>query len=98
MALIGQNVSEDKKKRLTVAITVGAVLLLVILLLVMVYQIIAISFEKKKNRELREAIAEYNRMIDEGEDIYAARSERWWIELRARELGYSNIDDVPLGD
>lgn len=98
MALRSQNISDEKAKRLTVALTIGAVLLLAILLIVMIYQIIAISFEKKKNRELRDAIAEYNRMIDEGEDIYLARSERWWIELRARELGYSNIDDVPLGD
>lgn len=88
--------SEEKSKRVTVALTVGAVLLLVILLFVMIYQIIAISYGRKQNRELKEAIAEYNRMIAEGEDIYEARSQRWWIELRARELGYSGIDDVPL--
>lgn len=79
---------ETKTKKLIISATVGAVLLLVILLAVMVYQLISIKVLKDKESELDAAIAEYERLIEEGGDTLEARSARWWIELRARELGY----------
>lgn len=80
--------NEAKVKRLIIAGTVGAVLLLVILLSVMVYQIIAVKVKEKNINELEIQIAEYERLIELGEDTLEVRSKRWWIERRARELGY----------
>ena len=81
--------TEAKFKRMTVACTVGAVLLAVILLGVMIFQLISISVERGKIAELDAAIVEYKRLIATGEDELAARSEYTWIVNRARELGYS---------
>lgn len=46
--------------------------------------------------ELEAKIAEYNQLIENGEDVKEARSMLWWIEQRARELGYILKTDVPL--
>lgn len=89
--------TEEKSKRINVALTIGAVILLIILIFVMLYQIIAISNTNKKNQELNDAIAEYDRLIAEGEEIKEGRSNSSWIILRAYELGYYFEDDIPLG-
>ena len=87
---------ESKFKKLVVAGTVGAVLLAVILLFVMVYQMISIGLKKQQLDEYNAAIAEYDRLIQEGEDTLEARSTKAWIARRARELGYIYKDDVKL--
>ncbi len=70
------------------AATVTAVLLLVILLSIMVYQLVTIFTYKKAIAELEKEIAVYEQIIDETGDTIETRSKRWWIERRARELGY----------
>ncbi len=80
--------NENKAKRLIVASTVGAVLLAVILLVIMIYQLIAIGVKNKRIDYYNEQIAMYDKMIEEGQDVYEARSQRWWIIQEARELGY----------
>ncbi len=89
--------TEKKFKNLIVAGTVGAILLLVILLSIMLFQIISISVEKRNLAELEEQIAIYNQLIETGEDTVEARSSRWWIIERARELGYVFDGDKLLG-
>ena len=79
----------EKNKRVKVALTVGAVLLFVILICVMVYQLLAIGVQRARAEELNNAIADYNTKYSEATDTYEARSARWWIIQRARELGYS---------
>ena len=86
--------TEEKAKRLIVAGTVGAVVLVVVLLMVMVYQLISIGVKRNKINELEERIAEYNRLIESGEDTIKVRSEARWIEREARELGYIFKDDI----
>lgn len=88
--------TEAKAKKLIVASTVGAILLIVILIAVMVYQLIAIGVENRKKAEYESAIAEYNRLIEEGEDILVLRSKKAWISRRARELGYIGLDEKVL--
>lgn len=88
--------TENDFKKLVVSITVGAVLLLVILLSVMVYQLVSIGKLKSEEAELKAKIQEYQVMIDDTEDTIEARSMRWWIERRAREIGYVYEGDVPL--
>lgn len=88
--------TEEKTRRLIIASTVGAVLLLFVLLSVMIYGLVAIRLENKEKLELENKIAEYNRLIEEGEDTLEVRSMRAWIEMRARELGYVFDSDVPL--
>lgn len=84
---------EAKLKRLVGAATVTAVLLVVILLAVMIYQLLSINTEKRKIKELEAAIAEYEALEEELKDTIAARSQKWWIVQRARELGYKFKDD-----
>jgi hypothetical protein len=88
--------TEAKLKRLIVAITVGAVLLVVILSIVMATGIIEICAEKNDIAELEREIARYEQMLAEGHDTYELRSTRWWIERRARELGYTFDGSVGL--
>ncbi len=80
--------TETKFRRLVMAATVTAVLLLVILLSIMVYQLVTIFTYKKAIAELEKEIAVYEQIIDETGDTIETRSKRWWIERRARELGY----------
>ncbi len=90
--------TEEKLKRLIVAITVGAVLLVVILCSVMLFGIIKITKEKKEIRELEEQIAIYTELNDELKDTFEARSTKFWIMRRAWELGYTLDDSINLGD
>ena len=66
----------------------------VILLMVMVYQLISIGVEQKRINELETKIAEYQQLIEEGEETVRVRNLAWWIEREARELGYVFNDDI----
>ncbi len=80
--------NEEKTKRVIVATTVGAVLLLVVLLAVMVFQLISISVQRKREKRLDEQIAIYKELKETNENALEERSAYWWIVQRARELGY----------
>ena len=88
--------NESKLKKVIVAVTVGAVALMFFLVSFLVYQLVFINTEKRKGEELTEKIAEYNALIEQGGDTLETRSMRWWIERRAREIGYIYEDDLPL--
>lgn len=90
--------TEQKSKRVIVSITAGAVVLLVILLCVLVYQLISIKNEKNNNKELESQIAMYEELTEAEKDTLLARKQRWWIERRARELGYKYDGDIDLTD
>lgn len=62
----------------------------------MIYQICAIGIQKKKIAELDDAISKYEAQINDTEDVIETRSLRWWIERRARELGYFYPDTDTL--
>ena len=62
----------------------------------MVYQLIAIKVEQNNIAELERRIAEYNVMIENGEDVLEARKELDWIVRRAYELGYQLDGDINL--
>lgn len=79
--------TEEKTKKLIVAGTVGAVLLVVVLISVMVYQLIAIAVYNKRIDNYNAKIAQYNQLIEQGEETKETYSLRWWIEREARELG-----------
>ena len=79
---------QSKFRKIVIASTVTAVILLVTLLSVMVYQLVSIFTYKNAIAELEREIAAYEQMIDETGDTIETRSKRWWIEWRARELGY----------
>mgnify|MGYP000070976124 CR=1 FL=1 len=89
--------NENKFKRLVAAATATGVILLVVLISVMIFQLIAINMENAKKKELDAAIAHYEQLIEKGGDLIEIRQTRWWIEQRARELGYRYEDDVDLG-
>ncbi len=88
--------NENKFKRLVAAATATGVILLVLLISVLIFQLISISIENAKWKELNAAIAKYEQLIEEGGDLIEIRQTRWWIEQRARELGYRYEDDVEL--
>ena len=79
--------TESKAKKMIVASTVGAVLLLVILLSIMVYQMISIQTERHRIAQYYKQIAEYERLIKNGEETIEVRQMREWIEREARKLG-----------
>lgn len=81
--------NEDKFKRRVIAFTVGAVLLVIILVSVLFYQLISISVERKKLRQLDAKIIEYNQLKEDADKELEAYDSYWWIVQRARELGYS---------
>ncbi|MBE5756668.1 MAG: hypothetical protein E7342_02595 [Clostridiales bacterium] len=87
---------EAKKKRLIVSGTITAVLLIVILLSIMVYGLVSIGVENKRHSELIEREAELKELNKEFENTIEERSKRWWIEQRARELGYFYNNDQKL--
>ncbi len=80
--------NEESFKRKVIALTVGAVLLVFILVSVLFYQLISISSERKKQRELDAKIIEYNQMKEDADKELEAYDSYWWIVQRARELGY----------
>lgn len=85
--------TEEKLKRVTVASVAGGILLLVILVSILIWQLVAISLEKNKKQELLDKIAYYDTVKNDKEKVLEAVSSKWWIEQRARELGYRYIDD-----
>ncbi len=85
--------NEEKFKRVVIASTVGAVLLLVILISVLVYQLIAIGVQKKKEEELIAKYEEYNKLTDEEKAKLEAVNSYWYIVQEAREMGYFFPDD-----
>ena len=59
----------------------------------MVYQIISIRVKENRIEYLRAQKAQYEQLIQSGEDTIEIRSMREWIEREARKLGltYSSI-------
>lgn len=88
--------TDSKFKKIIVALTVGAVILMFFLCSFLAYQLVAIKNERSRSDELTNKIIEYNKLIEEGEDTLQTRSMRWWIERRAREIGYIYEKDIPL--
>ena len=87
---------ENKSKNRIIAITVGAVVLLFILIVTMIYQMIAVTGRKNEVLKLKADIAELQQTYEQGEETLDARKQRWYIERRARELGYAYADDIVL--
>lgn len=88
--------NESKYKRVVSAITVGIVLLFCFLLYIMISQIISISLAKAESEKYDKLTAQYERLLEDGEKTLEARKTRWWIECKARNLGYVYPDDVVL--
>ena len=89
-----ENDGESKSKRIIVALTSGAVILLFCLIALMVYQMIATTGKKNEIKRLKSDIAALERTLEQGEDTLETRKQRWYIERRARELGYAYADDI----
>lgn len=87
---------ESKLKRIVGASVVTAVILVVLLSAVLIYQLLAISTQRKKIRELETQISAYEQLNDEARSSIEGRSQKWWIIQRARELGYKFADDSIL--
>ena len=52
-----------------------------------------IGGKNHRKAELLTAIAELDERYGEGEEIIEVMQKKWWIEQRARELGYGYADD-----
>ena len=85
--------SDAKFKRVVIALTVGAVVFLALLVILMCYQLIKIGGERARKAELVAAIAELDERQAAGEETIEIMQKRWWIEKRARQLGYRYSDD-----
>ena len=91
---IAETALENKRKRIIIAFTAGAVVLLFFLIALMVYQMIAITGKKNQVLKLKSDIVALEQTYAHGEDTIEARKQRWYIERRARELGYAYADDI----
>lgn len=87
---------EQKRKRIHNATIVGAIFLAVVLLVVLVYQIVAISIEKRDLKALKEQIAYYQSLTEEERNSLEAMDTLEWIKARARELGFELKGDYAL--
>ncbi len=87
---------ETKQRNMIIAGTVGAVLLLVILLSILVYQLITIGVKNKKVKALEAETARYEELLKQGEDSLDCYTAKWYIEGKARELGYLYPDEINL--
>lgn len=89
--------TEEKKKRLINALIVGAVVFLVAILIpILTYQTVTRIKLNRRIEFLESEIARYEQLIKEGQDEYALRELREWIEAEARELGYDYSTDKEL--
>ena len=86
--------SDEKFKRIVVALTVGAVVFLSCLIIFMCYQLIKIGVEKRKINELNVKITEAEQLYDDGEKQLEYLRTKGAIERLARELGYHYSDDI----
>lgn len=59
--------TDEKRNRMIVAVTINVILLIVILAAVCIYQLVNIVSLKKVTRELKEQIGYYNEQIDNAE-------------------------------
>lgn len=86
--------SEEKFKRVVVAITVGAVLLFTILLSIMVFQIVSIFCERSEIKDLKKDIEIYKELIQDEEKKLQAVSLKEYIINEAKKLGYKLPTDL----
>ena len=86
--------TQEKKERLTVAITALAVLILVLGFIITIFQSVSIVQRKKELRALNQEIARYEQMIEEEADEITKREQQKLIEDLARKLGYKYPDEV----
>lgn len=88
--------SEEKFKRVVIALTVGAVLLLTILLGIMVYQIVSIFSLKRTNAQIEKDIAYVRELIAKNEDEKVITQMKEYIDRVARENGYVLPSDIRI--
>lgn len=80
--------SEEKARRIVVGATVGGVLLFVFLLLVLVVQFVQIGVRNAEKTRLDEKIAEYEQMIDSGNDSLEYYQTERGLYFLARQHGW----------
>lgn len=85
---------EEKFKKIVIASTVAAVILFVFLIIFLVGQLISISAQKKRDKELQQLIEQYNQLINSQENDISIYEDRVWLEIAARELGMKFPDDI----
>ncbi|MCD8295282.1 MAG: hypothetical protein LUE27_08585 [Clostridia bacterium] len=74
-------ITEDKKNRLVVAITVAAVVLIVIFIAVVIYQMVEMVVIKNRKQDLQDQIDYYTEQIDKAEsDLDYLQSEEFLKE------------------
>lgn len=86
--------SEEKFKRVVVAITVGAVLLFTILLSIMVFQIVSIFCKRSEIKGLKRDIEIYEELIQDEEKKLQAVSLKEYIINEAKKLEYKLPTDL----
>lgn len=85
---------EEKFKKIVIGATVAAVLLLAVLLVFMVYQLISISVQKNRERELLEQIDACLEYIENAENDIQRYEGYAWLEIVARKLGMVGAGDL----
>ena len=90
--------TEEKIKRITVATTIGAVVLLCFLIFVLAFQVVKINASKKLEADYDAQILYLEELRNEGADKIALHKQSWIVQARARELGYDFDMDRYVND
>ena len=90
--------TQDKQKKLIMAITIGAVTLLLVLVITLTIVLVKKGQLSRDIELLENKCAELQRLIDNNADIAEIRETREWIEKYAREHGYMYKGDIKIGD
>ena len=83
-----QEWSEEKKRRIAVGATVGAVLLIVFLLCILIIQFVQIGVGNARQKRLDEEIQHYEQLIREGEEDLEWYKKGNGLYLTARKYGW----------
>ncbi|MCD8285709.1 MAG: hypothetical protein LUD50_00560 [Clostridia bacterium] len=81
-------ITEDKKNRLIVAITVAAVVLIVIFIAVIIYQMVEMVYIKNRKKDIQDQIDYYQEQIDNSEDELEILQSEEYLKEYLMKQGY----------
>ncbi len=80
--------TEEKRNRLTAAITVAAILLIVVLAAVIIYQLIDIAILTDRRDEIKSQINDYEKKIENADTSLEYYQSRDYLLDKALEFGF----------
>lgn len=80
--------SEEKSRRIAVAITVAGVLLIIALTVILVVQFVRMGVKQSKLDELKDATSRYEQLVEEGRSDLEYYEGEEWLYFQALKQGW----------